>query len=50
MVSKIKEFFKDIIDLPALMFYILFRSFIAPMLWFLIIIMLLVFLYIVKTG
>ncbi len=49
-MPKISNFIKDLLDFPAMMFYILFKSFIAPMLWGLILIAIIVFGYIVITG
>lgn len=44
------NFFKDLLEIPTTMFYILLKSIIAPMLWGMIILMLIVFVYVVITG
>jgi len=45
-----REFLKDLLQLPGMMFYMLTRSFIAPMLWGMIITVMIIFLYIAMTG
>jgi len=49
-MGKINNFLKDLLDFPMIMCYILFKSFIAPMLWGMIIMMLIVFIYVAITG
>ena len=44
------NFFKDILETPIAMYYMLFKSAVAPILWGAIILLLIVFGYIVVTG
>lgn len=43
-------FLKDLISFPKTMFYILTKSFLAPMLWGMIFVAIVVFGYIIITG
>ncbi len=49
-MGEINNFLKDLLDFPMIMCYILFKSFITPMLWGMITVMLIVFMYVVITG
>jgi len=50
MVNKWIELVKDLLELPMVVGYILFKSCVAPMLWGMILVGMLIFGYIVITG
>jgi hypothetical protein len=50
MTRNKSNFFKDLLDFPGIMLYILCKSFISPMLWGLILMAIIVLIYVVITG
>lgn len=44
------KFFRDLLELPIAMYYMLFKSVLAPILWGLIAMAIIVFVYVVITG